>query len=398
VDFDQIIDRSHTFTEKYGARERVFGRADVMPLWVADMDFACPQSITQALMERVQHPIYGYTQYPPEMKQVLIAWLSRRHQCSVDPAWISFAPGVVPSLHAAALGLLASDEAILIQPPVYPPFFYVANNTARPLLRNSLIQEAGHYRIDFADLEIKARQAKLLILCSPHNPVGRVWLPDELRQLLIIAKRHNLWLFSDEIHQDLTLPGFTHTMLLQFLQDNELGDYVASNTITAVAPSKTFNIPGMGLSALITPNPQLRKKLEQAFDLLHAGNFNPMSMTAFIAAYHDNDKWLDALMAYLQENQNLVSQWINTRNWPIEFNPLQATYLIWLNCQHMGLSDKALRDLFVQQAGLGLNPGVSFGQEGSGFMRLNIALPKVSLNQALQKLDAALQVADLLIR
>lgn len=396
MDFDQIIDRSHTFTEKYGARERVFGRSDVMPLWVADMDFACPESVTQALIGRAQHPIYGYTQYPPEMKQVLIAWLLRRHRCAVDPAWITFAPGVVPSLHAAALGLLNKDEAILIQPPVYPPFFYVANNTARPLLQNPLIQEAGHYRIDFADLAIKARQAKLLILCSPHNPVGRVWAPDELRQLLSIAKRHNLWLFSDEIHQDLTLPGFTHTMLLQFLQDNELGDYVATNTITAVAPSKTFNIPGMGLSALITPNPQLRKKLEQAFDLLHALNFNPMSMTAFIAAYGNNDVWLDALMAYLGENQNLVAHWINSRNWPIEFNPLQATYLIWLNCQRLALSDKSLRDLFVQQAGLGLNPGVSFGQAGSGFMRLNIALPKANLNQAMQQLDSALLAAGLL--
>lgn len=391
MDFDQFIDRTHTSSEKYGARKRVFGREDVMPLWVADMDFACPASITQALQERVQHPIYGYTQYPQEMKSVLINWLARRHQCAVEPDWISFAPGVVPSLHAAALGLLKSDEALLIQPPVYPPFFYVAKNTARALLHNPLRAQNGRYSIDFADLEHKAAQAKLLILCSPHNPVGRVWEPDELRALLRIAKRHNLYVFSDEIHQDLILPGFKHTMLLKFIHDPELGDFIASNTVTAVAPSKTFNIPGMGLSALITPNPQLRQKLTQAFDLLHAGNFNPLSITAFIAAYRDNDNWLDALMNYLAENQRTVAHFLQNSIRPISFYPVEATYLLWLNCQALNLTDAALRDFFIHQAGLGLNPGVSFGLGGSGFMRLNIALPKNQLQLALEQLGDALK-------
>lgn len=387
MDFDAIIDRTHTHTEKYGARKRVFGRADVVPLWVADMDFACPASITQALMERAQHPIYGYSQYPEEMKSVLIAWLARRHQCAVEADWISFAPGVVPSLHAAALGLLKNDEALLIQPPVYPPFFYVAANTARPLLLNPLQINNGRYTINFADLEAKAAQAKLLILCSPHNPVGRVWQPDELRALLRIAKKHNLYVFSDEIHQDLIMPGFKHSMLLNFINDAELGDFVAHNTVTALAPSKTFNIPGMGLSALITPNPELRKKLTHAFDLLHAGNFNPLSISAFIAAYRNNDAWLDALMNYLASNQNLVAQFVQDK--PISFNPVEATYLLWLNCQKLQLPDSALRDFFIHKAGLGLNPGVSFGAEGSGFMRLNIALPKAQLQQALEQLGQA---------
>lgn len=396
MDFDQIIDRTHTSSEKYAGRQRVFGRSDVLPLWVADMDFACPASITQALIERVHHPIYGYTQYPAEMTQVLIAWLARRHRCTIEPEWVSFAPGVVPSLHAAALGLLNSNEAFIIQPPVYPPFFYVAENTQRPILHNPLILQNGQYHIDFADLEVKAKNAKLLILCSPHNPVGRMWQPDELRQLLVLAKQHNLWIFSDEIHQDLVMPGFEHTMLLQFINDPELGEYVASNTVTAVAPSKTFNIPGMGLSALITPSPALRKKLEQAFNLLHAGNFNPLSMTAFTAAYRDNDIWLDALMNYLAENQSLVAQWISARNWPIEFNPVQATYLLWLNCQRLGLTDSELRDFFINKAGLGLNPGISFGKEGGGFMRLNIALPRAQLQLALKQLDYALAEAKFL--
>ncbi|HEY6528085.1 MAG TPA: PatB family C-S lyase [Cellvibrionaceae bacterium] len=390
MDFDLIIDRTHSSSEKYAGRQRVFGRDDVMPLWVADMDFACPASVTQALIERANHPIYGYTQYPQEMTDVLIAWLDRRHSCSVQADWISFAPGVVPSLHAAALGLLNPDEALLIQPPVYPPFFYVAKNTSRPLLQNPLQQNNGRYSINFADLELKAQHAKLLILCSPHNPVGRVWQPDELRELLRVAKRHNLYVFSDEIHQDLIMPGYRHTMLLSFLDDPELGDFVASNTITAVAPSKTFNIPGMGLSALITPNFHLRKKLTQAFDLLHAGNFNPLSMSAFTAAYRNNDNWLDALMHYLASNQTLVADYISERSWPITFTEVEATYLLWLDCKKLGLNDSALRDFFIHKAGLGLNPGISFGAEGSGFMRLNIALPKEQLNMALEQLDQAL--------
>ena len=388
MDFDLIIDRTHSHSEKYAGRQRMFGRADLIPLWVADMDFACPASITQALMERAQHPIYGYTQYPEEMKTVLMAWLARRHNCTIQPDWISFAPGVVPSLHAAALGLLNPQQAYIIQPPVYPPFFYVAQNTARPILHNPLKYQQGSYSIDFADLEHKATQAKLLMLCSPHNPVGRVWQPDELRELLTIAKRHNLYVFSDEIHQDLIIPGARHQMLLNFINDAELGDFVANNTITAVAPSKTFNIPGMGLSALITPSSELRKKLTQAFDQLHAGNFNPFSITAFIAAYRDNDAWLDALMNYLAANQNLVAQFVQDK--PISFNPVEATYLLWLNCQKLKLTDSALRDFFIHKAGLGLNPGVSFGAEGSGFMRLNIALPKAQLQQSLEQLGQAL--------
>ncbi|MEY4590692.1 MAG: hypothetical protein RL497_2768, partial [Pseudomonadota bacterium] len=193
MDFDQLIDRSQTHSEKYAGRKRVFGREDVMPLWVADMDFACPVPITQALEERIKHPIYGYTRHPKDMCEVLIAWLERRHGCRVEHDWVSFAPGVVPSLHAAALGLLKSDEALLIQPPVYPPFFYVAQNTSRPLLQNPLVQQQGRYVIDFNDFEKKAQQAKLLILCSPHNPVGRVWQTDELRQLIRLAKQHNLY-------------------------------------------------------------------------------------------------------------------------------------------------------------------------------------------------------------
>ncbi|MEY4591018.1 MAG: hypothetical protein RL497_3094, partial [Pseudomonadota bacterium] len=185
-------------------------------------------------------------------------------------------------------------------------------------------------------------------------------------------------------------------MLLQFLNDPELGDYVASNSITAVAPSKTFNIPGMGLSALITPNPQLRKKMTQAFDLLHAGNFNPISMTAFAAAYRDNDLWLNALMRYLENNQQCVSDTIKNRHWPIEFNPVEATYLLWLDCKKLGFNDTQLRDFFIHQAGLGLNPGISFGAEGSGFMRLNIGLPKSQLQRALEQLDKALVNAGFL--
>jgi cystathionine beta-lyase len=294
-------------------------------------------------------------------------------------------PGVVPSLHAAVLAFAEAGEGVIVQPPVYFPFFSAVTATGRTLLENPLRCEHGRYRIDFDHLEACAAKAKLLLLCSPHNPVGRVWDAGELRELLRIADKHGLTVLSDEIHHDLVYPGQRHIPLAT------LG---GENVVTAVAPSKTFNIPGLGLSALIAPDPGRREKLRRAFDLLHVVGANPFSTTAFTAAYRHGGPWLDALMAYLAESRNEALALLNDIPGIAPVRP-EGTYLLWLDCRALcrehGLDDAALNRFFIEKAGLGLSPGTLFGQGGSGYTRLNLGAPKAAIREAILKLGRAVE-------
>jgi len=378
LDFDRVIDREGSASVKWDGRAAYFGTRDVTPLWVADMDFAAPEAITRALTERAAHPVYGYTLYPDGVFDTLIGWLERRHAWRVERDEILFAPGVVPSLYAAVHAFTQAGDGVIVQPPVYYPFFSAISTLGRRVVENPLRLEGERYVIDFEHLEQCACNAHLLFLCSPHNPVGRVWTPDELRQVLAIARRHDLVILADEIHHDLIYPGERHTPLAALAQP---GDQL----ITAVAPSKTFNIPGLGLSALIADNPEHRKQLAAAFDLLHAGNHNPFSIAAFEAGYRHGDAWLDALMAYLAETRDAVTTFASARLPGLRVTPAQGTYLLWLDCRALGLDDAALKALFVS-AGAGLSPGAVFGTGGGGFMRLNIGAPRALILAALERL------------
>jgi cystathionine beta-lyase len=291
-DFDIVVQREGSHSVKFDGRQQYFGTTDVNPMWVADMDFAVPPCVTRALLARGAHPVFGYTLYPESLYQSIIGWFQRRHHWHIEREWIVMAPGVVPSLHACCLAFAQQGEGVIVQPPVYFPFFSAVTNTQRQLVLNPLQYINGHYEINFAQLEAQAATAKLLLLCTPHNPVGRVWTPAELLGILRIAKMHDLIILSDDIHADLVYPGITHTMIGTL--DAEFGDFVRTHVITAVAPSKTFNIPGLGLSSLIVPNPEHRKALHKVFDLLHVSNNNPFSIAAFEAAYHEGDRWLDS--------------------------------------------------------------------------------------------------------
>ncbi|MEI8363348.1 MAG: PatB family C-S lyase [Betaproteobacteria bacterium] len=385
--FDKDIVRGDTASVKHDGYAAGFGAADVLPLWVADMDFAAPEVVTKALAQRAEHPVYGYTFYPESMYDALIDWLKKRHGWIVQRDWIVMAPGVVTSLFATVTAFAEEGEGVIVQPPVYSPFFSAVTTNQRRLIENPLLLNDGRYQIDFEQLEhCAAEGAKLLLLCSPHNPVGRVWSKAELIQLLDIAHRYHLTILSDEIHADLVYPGEQHTTLAM-LANHHGNDKI----ITAVAPSKTFNIPGLGLSALIVPNPEQRVRLQKVFDSLHLSNTNPFSIAAFEAAYRGGEAWLDELLIYLRNNRDFVSDYLMKNIPAIRLIQPQGTYLLWLDCGGLAMSDLQLGDFFVRQAKVGLNPGESFGQGGSGFMRLNIASPRHVIAEALNRIKSALK-------
>lgn len=382
--FDREIDRSGTFSTKYDARQAVFGHADVMPLWVADMDFAAPVAVTDALRARAAHPIYGYTQAPDSAYAALINWLKQRHGWEVAREWIVFCPGVVPSLVTSILTLTEADAHVIVQPPVYFPFFSAVTKTGRRLLENPLRKNNLSYHIDFEALSAQAKSAQMLLFCSPHNPVGRVWQKPELLDLLAVCEQRGLIIVCDEIHADLVYPEHDH-QILGALADNP------QQIITAVAPSKTFNIPGLNLSALIVPNPEYRDAITSYLNKLHISVTNPFSLVAFEAAYQHGSSWLDSLMVYLAHSRDMVQCFLSEYLPEIRLIPPQGTYLLWLDCCALGMNDDALHHFFVFEVGIGLSPGILFGAQGSGYMRMNLAAPRHKIRQALDNMLGAVR-------
>jgi cystathionine beta-lyase len=382
VDFDQIIDRTATTSVKYDARKAYFGSEDIVPLWVADMDFAAPEAVTQALVQRANHPVYGYTLFPDSLFKAMQDWFQCRHNWSVPQQSILMCPGVVPSMHAAIEALSQPGDGVIVQPPIYPPFFTAISETGRKIIENPLKLEQGVYSIDLEHLEqCAANGAKLLILCSPHNPVGRVWLQDELEAILDIARRYHLIIISDEIHADLIYPEYHHIPLATLADDVTI--------VTAVSPSKTFNIAGLGLSCLITNDRHHLQEIKKVFNSWHISAANPFSIIAFEAAYREGESWLDGLMFYLDETRKQVIEFVEQSLPNIKIIDSQGTYLLWLDCRQMSLNDDELRLFFINKAKVGMNPGISFGEVGSGFMRMNIAAPRKLILESLQRIARA---------
>ncbi|MDF0751798.1 PatB family C-S lyase [Marinobacter sp. 71-i] len=384
--FDQPVQRENTCSVKFDARKTVFGREDVIPLWVADMDFPAPEAVTRALEERARHPVYGYTLFPESLYQAVIEWFEHRHGWTIERDWLLMAPGVVPSLHAAALAFAGEGEGVIIQPPVYPPFFSSIRKTGRAVIENPLELAGGRYQMNLEHLEACAARddARVLLLCSPHNPVGRVWSESELREVLAIARRHKLLVLSDEIHCDLTYPDKPAHHVLARLAGEE------DALVTAVAPSKTFNMPGLGLSALVVRDEEHRRALKEVFETMHMNQCNPFSIAAFEAGYRHGESWLGQLMVYLQGNRDYVIDTIRQQLPAIKVTEPEGTYLLWLDCRALEIDDSELKKFFVHQAGIGMNPGITFGEPGSGFMRMNIGCPRSVLETALEQLRRAL--------
>jgi len=383
--FDQIIQRESTESIKYAGRMEVFGRSDVIPLWVADMDFAVAPAITKALSERIKHPIYGYARVPEEFFDSAIRWMERRHQWSVQREEILLSPGVVPAFYAAVKAFTEPGDAVIIQPPVYHPFFTAVTHSKRKLLLNPLKLKAHNYEIDFDHFEECAKKAKLFLFCSPHNPVGRVWTEDELKRLIVIAQKYKLIIFSDEIHADLVFSHYKHSILANLAKQ-----YNYDRIITGISPSKTFNIPGLGLATLMIPNKELRQKYDEELNGFPIKSYNPLSLAAFMAAYNEGEEWLTELLRYLEDTKYKVEKFIEQNLSKIQVIPSQGTYLLWLDCRSMKMTDLELEKFFTHEAKIGLSPGTLFGSQGSGFMRLNFGAPQSVVLEALERIKQAL--------
>jgi cystathionine beta-lyase len=382
--FDQVVDRSGTGALML-ARERYSVPADATPLWVADMAFRAPEAVTQALAERVRHGIFGYSLPTDAYYEALAGWFARRHGWEVDPRAAVLTRGVVHALYLALEALTPPDAGVIIQPPVYAPFFEVVKATGRRLLENPLVESAGRYEVDFDQFEALARDASAFILCSPHNPVGRVWTRAELARLADICLRHDVWIISDEVHQDFVYPGHKHVVTAT------LDPAVAARTVTTTAPSKTFNLAGLQLANVFVPDAVARARLQAAYAAQGLSQHPGLGLLACQAAYGGGaDAWVDELVAYLDGAMALIESRVAEGGLRgVRFARPEGTYLAWLDFRALGLEPAALRRLVLNEARLWLSDGPGFGAEGRGFQRLNAAAPHAVIETALDRLAAA---------
>ena len=382
--FDESAQREGTNCVKYDLRKEVFGKKDLIPLWVADMDFIAPRFITEALAGRLKHKVYGYSFRPEEYFASVVDWNRKRHEWHIEKEWIIFCPGVVPALNICTLAFTNENDSVIVQPPVYFPFFPAVESHNRKLIHNQLTESEGTWKMDFDNLKRSlGKGPRMIIISNPHNPVGRVWTADELKELVDICYDNDILIISDEIHCDLVLPGYSHTPLAS------LSEKAAGITVTCIAPSKTFNLAGLSTSNVIISNHDLRNTFKSYLDKLHISGGNIFGTTASIAAYSNGHEWVDELLLYLNDNVNFVTDYF-TRNIPgiIPVRP-EATYLMWLDCRSLGMKGKDLGRFFAEKAGVGMNEGSSFGPGGEGFMRLNLGCPRSILAKALVQIENA---------
>ncbi len=382
--FDQIIDRKGSSCIKYDGMGKFLGADDALPMWVADMDFLTPKYITDAIIKRAEHGVFGYPMREESYFTSLIGWLMRRHQWEVMRDWLTFCPGVVPAVNLSVLAFTKPGDKIIAQPPVYFPFFAAVTDHKRELVYNQLIMKNGRLCMDFENLEKLAKEgAKMLILSNPHNPGGNVWTRDELTQMAEICLKYNVLIISDEIHCDLIYKPFKHIPVAS------LSHEISMQTITTVAPSKTFNLSGLSTSSVIIENDSLRRKFNATLDHLHIGGGNLFGNIASEEAYLHGDTYVDELMAYLMLNIETLEEYVATNLPKIKVIRPESTFLVWLDCREMGLNDNDLNDFFLLKAKVGLNPGIMFGPGGDGFMRMNIGCPKATLLQGLGQIKEA---------
>jgi cysteine-S-conjugate beta-lyase len=386
--FNETVGREGTDCIKYDLREQTFGRKDVIPMWVADMDFKTPEFIVNKLHDRLKHEIFGYSFRPPEYFESIINWIKRRHNWEIEKEWICFCPGIVPALNLCTLTFTRPGDSIIVQPPVYFPFFSAVESHGRNIIYNQLVENNGRWTMDFSSLiSSVSEKTKMIIISNPHNPVGRAWTLEELEKLTDICIKNNIIILSDEIHCDLMLPGNIHSPVAR------LSEKIADITVTCIAPSKTFNLAGLSTSSVIISNPVLRKYFNKKVESLHIGNGNIFGTVASIAAYSEGDEWLDEMMQYINENVKMVSNYC--RELIPEIIPVipEATYMIWLDCRRFEMQGKELQEFFVQQAGVGMNEGSSFGPGGEGFMRMNIATTKQTVTRAMEQIEKAISAS-----
>lgn len=385
--FDEIIDRSGTNCIKTDKLNTVFGRSDLTPLWVADMDFLSPPAVTEALTKRTEHGVFGYTMDYDSYYNSIMGWLDRKHDYKVEKEELTFVPGVVKGFAFAIDTFTLEKDNIIIQPPVYHPFKLVTEAMNRTIIKNPLILENGEYSMDFDGLKsiIAEQECKMLIFCSPHNPVGRVWKKEELEELAEICYDNNILVVSDEIHADFTFNGHKH------LPFATVSEKARENSITLMAPSKTFNIAGIVSSFAITHNKQIREKFMNYLTPRELNQGTLYAYAATEAAYNHGEEWLEQVTDYVQKNMEFVTEYLKDNIPQIKPIEMESTFLMWLDCRDLGLSHNKVVDLFVNKAKLALNSGAMFGDEGKGFMRLNVGSPLSILKKAMDDLKNAME-------
>jgi cystathionine beta-lyase len=383
-DFDKIIDRTSTSSTKWSTMKARKGSDDLIPLWIADMDFACPPEVVEAVKERAAHPIYGYTVPPESYYSGLINWMNKRHGWSgIQKEWILYTPGVVAGFSIAIQAYSHPGDKVVIQPPVYHPFKRQILSTGRQIVENPLKIIDDYYVMDFEDLSDKIdNRTKMIIFCSPHNPVGRVWRREELEELVDICVEKDIIIVSDEIHNDLILGDIKHT------PTTIISEEAMQRTVTLIAPSKTFNLAGLTNGNAIIPNQKLREDF-QSVAAKASGHSNIFGVVAQDAAYNKGEAWLDELLVYLRGNLNYFKAFVEDKIPKLRLFPLEGTYLAWVDCSSLGLSVDELQEFMLKKAKLWLNEGAMFGSGGELFMRINLACPRSILKRALENLEKA---------
>jgi cysteine-S-conjugate beta-lyase len=383
-DFDRHIERKGSSCIKYDGIHKFLGAEDVLPMWVADMDFLTPGYITEAIIKKAGHGVFGYPLREESYFTSLMDWLDRRHQWKVEREWITFCPGVVPAVNIAVLAYTEPGDKIIVQPPVYFPFFTAVTDHKRSLVYNKLVMRNDRLCMDFDNLETLAKDgAKMLILSSPHNPGGSVWTRSELTKMAEICLKYDVLIISDEIHCDLIYKPYKHIPVAG------LSHEISLKTITTVAPSKTFNLSGFSTASVIIENDSLRRKFTTTLDHLHIGGGNIFGNVASEEAYLHGDIYVDELMEYLAGNVETLENFVKQNLPKIKVIRPESTFLVWLDCRSMDMNDKELNDFFLQKAKVGFNPGVMFGPGGEGYMRMNIGCPRATLLQGLKQIKEA---------
>ena len=378
--FDEIINRENTGCLKFDDRLNRFGQNDILPMWVADMDFRAPDVVKDAFVKIIEHGIYGYHLRLPKYSEAVINWHNRHHNYNFDSQSLFYTPGVVAALSYLIQAFTKPGDKIIIQPPVYYPFFHIVENNNRRLIYNQLIEDGKKYYIDFDDLEKKAVGARMIIFCSPHNPVGRVWQKYELEKLADICLRNNILIVSDEIHSDLVLENNKHIPIAK------LSTEIDRQTITCHSPSKTFNLASLSTAYIIINNPEYKNVFRKYLSNLNIEALNVFGYAALEAVYNNGEEWLQHVMKYIQQNFNELELFLQTKMPVISLFYPEATYLAWLDFRKLGLSKNELKKSIIEKAGLGLNDGPTFGPGGEGFQRMNLACPKATLVKAFEKL------------
>lgn len=375
--FDEIIPRRHTNSYKWDSSPT----DDILPLWVADMDFRTAPAIVEALAKRVNHGIFGYASVPDSYYNAVIQWFERRHAWYFEKEWIIYTSGVVPAVSAVIKALTSPGDGVIVQSPVYNCFFSSIRNNGCHIVTNPLIYENHTYRIDFEDLERKTADpnVKLLLLCNPHNPAGRVWTRNELIRIGEICQQNKVTVISDEIHCELVFPGHTYTPFAS-ISENHLW-----HSVTCLSPSKAFNLAGLQIANIIVRDETMRKKIDKAININEVCDVNPFGIEATIAAYNKSEEWLIQLLAYLKTNYDYLCNFFQTFLPQLSVTKLEGTYLVWTDCRALHLTSETLQSRLLKEKGLWLNSGTMYGIEGDGFLRWNIACPQSILRDALMR-------------